>query len=69
MRMKIFCKQSKLDLCGQHLKRLDKNNSWIRTNQIQESRLTPEDKEVLIAILDTMTIQDMDPMEAQQGAD
>ena len=49
--------------CGQHSKTLDKNKSWIRTNQVQESRSTPEDKKVLISIMDTMTLQDMDPME------
>ena len=55
--------------CGQHSKRSDKNKPWVRTNQVQELRLTPKDEEVLISIVDTMTLQDMDPMEVQQRTD
>ena len=55
--------------CGQQSKRLDKNKSWTRNNQVQVSRSTPDDEEILISSVDTMTLQAIDPVEVQQGTD
>ena len=38
-------------------------------NQIQASNLIHEDEEVLISIMDTMLIEDVDHMEIQQDSD
>ena len=55
--------------CGQQSKRLDKNKSRIRNNQVQVLRSTPDDEEILISSVDTMTLQAIDPVEVQQGTD
>ena len=45
------------------------DESWMETNQIQASSSTQEDEEVLISIMDTMSIEDVDHMETQQDSD
>ena len=55
--------------CGKHSKKVDRNKSWIEANQIQMSSSVPEGEEVLISIMDTMTIEDVDYMEVQQDSD
>ena len=49
--------------CGKHSKQANKNEFWIEANQIQVSSSIPEGEEVLISIMDTMTIEDVDHME------
>ena len=46
--------------CGKHSKKADKDRLWIAANQVQVSTSAPKDEEVLISIMDTMTIDDMD---------
>ena len=41
----------------------------METNQIQTLSSTQEDEEVLISIMDTMSIEDVDHMEIQQDSD
>ena len=55
--------------CGKHSKKADKSRLWIAANQVQVSSSVPDDEEVLISIMDTMTIEDMDSVEAQQESD
>ena len=52
--------------CGKHSKKADKSRLWITANQVQVSSSVPDDEEVLISIMDTMTVEDMDSVEAQQ---
>ena len=55
--------------CGKHSKQAGKNKSWIESNQIQVSCSVPEGEEVLISIMDTMTIENVDYMEVHQDSD
>ena len=55
--------------CGKHLRQTSKDKSWMETNQIQALSSIQEDEEVLISIMDTMTIEDVDHMEVQQDSD
>ena len=54
---------------GKHSKKANKNKSWIGANQVQVSSLVPGDEEILISIMDTMTLEDMDSNEVQQESD
>ena len=58
-----------LGSCDKHSKQSGKNQSWIETNQVQVSSSIPEGEEVLISIMDTMKIEDVDHMEVQQDSD
>ena len=55
--------------CGKHSKKAENNRLWMTANQVQVSTSAPRDEEVLISIMDTMTIDDMDSVEAQQESD
>ena len=55
--------------CGKHSKKAKKNKSWIGSNQVQVSSSVPGDEEILISIMDTMTLEDMDFVEDQQESD
>ena len=44
--------------CGKHSKEMDSRESWISANQV--STLIPKDEEVLVSIMDTMKINDID---------
>ena len=44
--------------CGKHSRRADSGELWMTANQVSTS--APEDEEVLISIMDTMKIDDMD---------
>ena len=54
---------------GNHSKKVDKSRLWIEANPVQVSSSVPNDEEVIISIMDTMTIEDMYSMEAQQESD
>ena len=69
MQSKITRSYINFGSCGKHSKKVDRNRSWIEANQIQVSSSVLEDEEVLISIMDTMTIQNVDSMEAQQDSD
>ena len=58
-----------LGSCGRHWRQMTKDESRMQTNQIQASSLNQEDDKVLILIMDTMSIKDMDHMEIQQDLD
>ena len=56
-------------LCGTHSKKPNNNRPWIGNNQVQVSRSSPEDEEVLISIMDNMVLEDVKSMEVQQDSD
>ena len=55
--------------CSKHSKQKGKNKTWIEANQIQATSSTQEIEGVLISIMDTMTIEDVEQMEVQQNSD
>ena len=55
--------------CGKHLRQTTKDEFWMETNKIQALSLIQGDDKVLISIMDTMSIEDVDHMEIQQDSD
>ena len=55
--------------CGKHSKKANKNQLRIGANQVQVSSLVPGDEEILISIMDTMTLEDMDSVKVKQESD
>ena len=55
--------------CRKHSKQTGKEKSWIGPNQIQATSPTQEIEGILISIMDTMTIEDVEQMEVQQNSD
>ena len=58
-----------LGSCSKHSKQAGKKESWIEANQIQVTSSIPEVEEVLISIIDTMTIEDVEQMEVKEDSD
>ena len=44
--------------CGKHSRKVDSSESWISANQV--SNPIPRDEEVLVSIMDTMKVDDID---------
>ena len=53
--------------CGKHSKQTGKEKSWIGANQVQATSPTRENEEILILVMETMTIEDVEQMEVQQN--
>ena len=63
MKSEIIGNYILLGSCGTHSKQAGKKESWIGANQIQVTSSTSEEEEVLISIMDTMIIEDVEQME------